>query len=178
MKKFLMIFLVALIGVGSVDAQENTKEELKAAREQLKSELKSKDVLKRQEKLAKLKAPDRTDVASVDELAVSSTTLLTSTKGFNGKVPELYKRTIGETVDGVTDVTVEKPTLEELTGVATDIATQIASVETAKDAVSKAADDAKALPPLKAPKALKSLNFSKDVLSLTLPELQLSAKVN
>jgi hypothetical protein len=67
--------------------------------------------------------------------------------------------------------------VEDLTGVAKDIATQIASVETAKDAVSSAAADIKSLSPLKAPKALKSLNYSKDVLSLALPEMQLNAKV-
>lgn len=160
-------------------AQETAKtaDELKAEREQLKAELKSKDTEKRQKKLEKLEDPGVVGVTSVDELAASSAALLVGTKGFNSTVPELYKRTIGETVDGVTDVTVQKPTLEELTKVSASIATTVAGVAAAQDAVQKAADDVKAMPKTKALKAVKSLNFSKDVLSLVLPELQLNAKV-
>jgi hypothetical protein len=79
MKKYLlMIFLVSLIGFVSTTAQGKTIDELKAEREQLKLELKSKDALKQQEKLAKLKTPDTVSVASVDELTASSITLLTA----------------------------------------------------------------------------------------------------
>ena len=181
MKKFfrLSIIMGVMLATASMGfAQEaKTADELKAEREQLKTELKSKDVQKRQEKLAKLQDPGTVGVASVDELAVSATALLVGTKGFNETVPELYKRTIGETVDGVTDVTVQKPSLEELTSLAASIATSIAGVAVAQNAVQKAADDVKTMPKMQAPKAAKSLNFSKDVLSLTLPELQLSAKV-
>ena len=48
----------------------------------------------------------------------------------NKDVPELYKRTLGETVEGVTDVTVKKPTLDELIGVATSITTLAKSFDT------------------------------------------------
>ncbi|KAA6334940.1 hypothetical protein EZS27_016790 [termite gut metagenome] len=158
-------------------AQEQTSDELKAEREALKSELKAEQTQERQKKLDELKDPGTVGTESVDKLAESSVLLLAGTKGFNETIPELYKRTIGETIDGVTDVTVQKPTLDELTNLAASIALQVTAVSETSDAVSKAAADVKALSPLKAPKALKSLNFSKDVLSLTLPELQLSAKV-
>jgi hypothetical protein len=85
-------------------AQEKTKDELKAEREVLKSEMKSTEAQERKAKIEKLKAPKTSGVASVDQLATSSTSILTSTKDINTQVPEMYKRTIGETVDGVTDV--------------------------------------------------------------------------
>lgn len=158
-------------------AQEKTKDELIAEREALKSEMKSKEAEERKAKFEKLKAPKTSGIASVDELATSLTKLLTSTKDINAQVPEMYKRTIGETVDGVTDVTVKKPTLEELVAFATNISTQIKAVSDASDAVTDASSDVKDASPMQAPKAAKSLNYSKDVLALVGPELQLNLKV-
>jgi len=158
-------------------AQEKTKDELIAEREALKSEMKSKEAEERKAKFEKLKAPKTSGIASVDELATSLTKLLTSTKDINAQVPEMYKRTIGETVDGVTDVTVKKPTLEELVAFATNISTQIKAVSDASDAVTDASSDVKDASPMQAPKAAKSLNYSKDVLALVGPELQLTLKV-
>jgi len=158
-------------------AQEKTKDELIAEREALKSEMKSKEAEERKAKFEKLKAPKTSGIASVDELATSLTKLLTSTKDINAQVPEMYKRTIGETVDGVTDVTVKKPTLEELVAFATNISTQIKAVSDASDAVTTASSDVKDASPMQAPKAAKSLNYSKDVLALVGPELQLNLKV-
>jgi hypothetical protein len=176
--KMTLVMGIMLAMTGAVYAQATkTVDELKAEREQLKSELKSKDAEKRQKKLKGLKDPGKVGVASVDELAASSVLLLTGTKGFSASVPELYKRTVGETIDGITEVNVQKPTLEELTGVATSIAATAAGVATAQDAVQKAVDDVKSMPKTSALKAAKSLNFSKDALSLVLPELQLNARV-
>jgi type II secretory pathway pseudopilin PulG len=176
--KMTLVMGIMLAMASAVYAQATkTAEELKAEREQLKTELKSKDAEKRRKKLENLKDPGVVDVESVDKLAASSTLLLTGTKGINASVPELYKRTVGETIDGVTEVNVQKPTLEELTAVATSIATTVAGVATAQDAVQKAADDVKSMPKTSALKAAKSLNYSKDALSLVIPELQLNAKV-
>ncbi len=88
-------------------AQEKQKTELKAEREVFKTEMKSKDAEERKAKFEKLKPPKKSGVGSVDQLAANSTKMLTSTKEINTIVPEMYKRTIGETVDGVTDVTVK-----------------------------------------------------------------------
>lgn len=158
-------------------AQEKTKDELKAEREALKSEMKSKDAEERKAKFEKLEAPKSSGVSSVDELATNSTKMLTSTKEINAQVPEMYKRTIGETVDGVTDVTVKKPTLEELVSLATNITTQIKAVSDASASVTTASSDVKSASPMQAPKATKSLNYSKEVLALVGPELQLNLKV-
>ena len=158
-------------------AQEKTKDELKAEREALKSEMKSKEAEERKAKFAKLEEPKASGVASVDELATNSTKMLTSTKEINAQVPEMYKRTIGETVDGVTDVTVKKPTVEELVTLAANITTQIKAVSDASAAVTTASSDVKNASPMQAPKATKSLNYSKEVLALVGPELQLNLKV-
>jgi seryl-tRNA synthetase len=178
-KSFFKAVLICGLMIATVHTAfaQKTADELKAEQEQLKTELKSKDVKKRHDKLAKMKDPGTVGVQSVDELAASSAKLLVATKEFNVTVPEMYKRTVGETVDGVTDVTVKKPTLDELTALATEIALAVSGVADAQSVVQTAASDIKSLPPTKAPKAAKSLNFSKDALSLVLPELQLNAKV-
>jgi hypothetical protein len=181
MKRILKMTLVmgimlAWAGTGYSQAAK-TADELKAEREQLKSEMKSKDAKKRQKKLESFSDPGTVGVPSVDELAASSLLLLVGTKGFSASVPELYKRTIGETVDGVTEVNVQKPTLKELLAVAASITATVEGVAKAQEAVKQAADDVKAMPKTSAFKAAKSLNFSKDALSVVLPELQLNAKV-
>lgn len=158
-------------------AQEKTKDELKAEREVLKSEMKSKEAEERKAKFEKLEAPKPSGVASVDQLATNSTSILTSTKSINAQIPELYKRTIGETVDGVTDVTVKKPTVEELAALALTITTQIKAVADASTAVTTASADIKNASPMQAPKATKALIYSKDALALAGPELQLNLKV-
>ena len=157
-------------------AQEKTKEELKAEREVLNSERKSAAAKEREEKMAKLEEPKASGIGSVDGLQTNSTKLLTSTKENNKLIPEMYKRTVGETVDGVTAVEVKKPTLAELTDLATNIATQIKAVSDASADVTKATGDVKGASPLQAPKGTESLNYSKDVLAIVGPELQLSLK--
>jgi hypothetical protein len=173
------ILCVGIIFSLSVNSytQASTADELNAEREMLKAEMKSKDAQKRKAKMEKLDAPQPTGLSSVDELATNSSEMLTATKEINVQVPEMYKRTIGETVDGVTDVTVKKPTLQEVTGLAQSIATQIKAVTDASDAVSAASSEVKSASPVQGLKATKSLNYSKDVLSLIGPELQMNLKV-
>lgn len=158
-------------------AQEKTKDELKAERDALKTEMKSKDAVERKEKIAKLEPPKTSGVASIDDLAANSTSILTSTKDINTQVPEIYKRTIGETVDGVTDVTVKKPTREELATLALTLATQIKAVAAATASVAGASADVKTASPMAAGKVAKSLNYSKEALALAAPELQMNLKV-
>jgi len=95
-------------------AQAKTQDELKAEREVLKAEMKSKDALDRKAKFEKMTVPNATGINSVDVLAKSTGDLLVTEKNINTLLPEMYKRTVGESVDGITDVTVKKPTLDEL----------------------------------------------------------------
>ncbi|KLT70246.1 MULTISPECIES: hypothetical protein [Flavobacterium] len=158
-------------------AQAKTKDELKAEREVLKSEMKSKDAEERKAKLEKLSAPKPSGISSVDGLAANSSQMLTSSKELNVLIPEMYKRTVGESVDGVADVTVKKPTLDELNALGLNIATQIKTVSEASATVATASTDLKGAGMMQAPKGAKSLNFSKDVMALVLPELNLNLKV-
>lgn len=158
-------------------AQEKTEDELKAEREVLKAEMKSEKAQERQAKYDKLTAPKTSGIRSVDDLATSSTSMLKSTKKNNEIIPDLYKRTIGETVDGVTDVTVKKPSLVELTTLSTNIAKQIKAVSESSESIKNASADIKKASPMKAPKGTKSLNYSKDVIALVGPELDLQQKV-
>lgn len=156
---------------------QKTKDELKAEREVLKSEMKSKDAEERKAKFEKLSEPKISGISSVDALAASSTKLLLSTKEMNLVIPEMYKRTIGESVDGIADVTVKKPSLDELATLGLNIANQIKTIGEAAASVAGIAGDIKSAGIMQAPKGLKSLNFSKDVIALILPELGLNLKV-
>lgn len=156
---------------------QKTKDELKAEREVLKSEMKSKDAEERKAKFEKLTEPKTSGIASVDELAANSSKMLLSTKEINVLIPEMYKRTVGESVDGIADVTVKKPTLDELTSLGLNIATQIKTVSDMSSTVAAASTDLKGAGIMQAPKGGKSLNFSKDVMALVLPELNMNLKV-
>ena len=156
---------------------QKTKDELKAEREVLKAEMKSKDAEDRKAKFEKLTEPKTSGISSVDGLATNSTKMLVSTKEINAIVPEMYKRTVGESVDGVADVTVKKPTSDELTALGLNIATQIKAVSDASASVTSASADIKNAGMMQAPKGTKSLNYSKEVLGLVLPELNLNLKV-
>ena len=171
-----MIFVVAIC-IGFVFSmqqncfgQEKTKDELKAEREVIKTEMKSQGVLDRQAKLEKMEFPKASGIQSVDDLASNSTVILAASKANTLLIPELYKRTIGETVDGITDQTVKKPTNEELATLALNLLAQIKAVADASDDISKAG----AMQKIKAP---KPLNYSKDILAMVGPELQLNLKM-
>lgn len=157
--------------------QAKTKDELKAERAELKTEMKSKDAEERKAKFEKLSEPKISGISSVDALAASSTKLLLSTKEMNLLIPEMYKRTVGESLDGIADVTVKRPSLDELATLGLNIANQIKTIGEASASVAGVASDIKSAGMMQAPKGLKSLNFSKDVISLILPELGLNLKV-
>lgn len=171
MKKTLLKLTFATALLFSTIAFGQTADELKAEREMIKKELKSEKAIERQKKLEKLESPKSSSIASIDELAVNSASLLMVTKDISKQVPELYKRTIGETVGGVTEITTDKPSLEELESVAKSIGAQLLLISNYVNIATSVAGDVTSANPLSAGKALKSVKFSKDVLSLTLPEL-------
>lgn len=182
MKKQIMLGLIFCFGLLLVFhqngiSQTKTKDELKAEREVLKSEMKSKEAMDRDAKLEKLQEPAGSELQVVDNLASSSTTLLRSTKEINEILPEMYKRTIGETIEGVTDVTVKKPKLEELTGLAANLIQQGKAIADLSKTIPTASDEVKKAKPMQAVKATKSLNYSKDVIALLAPEIELNLKI-
>lgn len=174
----ICISLILTVSQNS-NAQAKTSDELKAERDALKSEMQSSDAKKRDEKIEKMasESPFVCEISSLDGLASNSQQILLATKSINIQIPEIYKRTIGETIDGVTDITVKKPALDELIVLAKTIADQVTAVTNAVETMKGAADEAKSAPMLAKAKAIKTLNFSKDALALTGPELQLNLKV-
>lgn len=173
MKKVILgVFLTIL----SVAAFAQTADEIKAEKDALKTELKSEAYLARQQKLANLKVPDAIGIGSIDGLVATSALSLASVMQLNKDVPELYKRTLGETVDGVTDVTVKKPTLEELIGVATSITTLAASVAATISQIPGIAGDI-AGAGFGIMKAKKSAVFIKDANVLFIDELKSQGKI-
>ncbi len=88
------------------------------------------------------------------------------------QLENMYKRQIGETTDGVQDVTVEKPTLDEWMTFATTVAGEATSIKTAVDKVQDAATEAKTISenvakeknPMKAAKAAKTAKAATAVI--------------
>lgn len=164
MKKVLFVLVAfALLAMnGSVNAQ--TQEEMDASKE-------------RYAKLQKLKDPGKVGSTNIDALAVSSTKILATSLEITPQLENFYYRSIGQSEDGVTDVTVKKPTLEECVELSGMIALQTLAIKKATESIEAASGELKGIKnPMKAGKAGKSLNYSKDVLSLTGLESTFQAK--
>lgn len=155
-----------------------TSEELKAEREQLKSELKSKDVVSREEKLAKIsqKLPEPTNVQSVDGLVNISAGFLASVKSTNDFL-QTYKREIVETSGGEFDITNHKAKLSDYEKLAISLAESLVAIVSGMEQLKNVQSEIKSMSPLAARPALKSLDFSKDALSLSKDEISLQAKI-
>ena len=88
------------------------------------------------------------------------------------QLENMYKRQIGETTDGVQDVTVEKPTLDEWMTFAATVAGEATSIKAAVDKVQDAATEAKTISenaakeknPMKAAKAAKTAKAATAVI--------------
>lgn len=80
------------------------------------------------------------------------------------QLESMYKRQIGETEDGITDVTITKPTLDEWATFATTVAGEAVCIKEATDRAQAAADEAQGMVessskeknPMKAAKAAKT----------------------
>jgi len=180
-KSFLKVALmgVMLATTSIVFAQEaKTADELKAEREQLQTELKSKDTQKREEKLAKLaeKTPNETSLQSVDGLAKTAAGVLVAVKSGNDVLAQ-YKREVTDNGNGEIDVTAHKAKLNDYVQLATSLAATSALIATGTEQLKSAQDDAKSLSPLKAKPALSSVNFSSDALKLSAEEIALQTKL-
>lgn len=135
------------------------------------------DIAKSQKRAANLRAlcasyPKQCGYANVDgygksvwdaaDFAIKNSTLLEG----------LYKRQIGETIDGVTDVTVKKPTLDEWIELAATITAEGVSVKNAVDKAQSVAPEVKSIVesagqeknPLKAAKAAKGAKAASAIL--------------
>lgn len=151
MKK-VVLCMMALVCAVSVSAQ--TAEEMQASKE-------------RAAKLEKLVQPKNCGIATVDGLTSAVGLVAVESIQITPLLQGLYYRSIGQTEDGVTDVTVKKPTLEELTELSARIGTQAAAVAAATKLVPAAGEELKGVKnPMKLAAATKSVKYSKDVLEI------------
>lgn len=125
----------------------------------------SKDRYAKLEKLVKKGSPKETGLASVDGLAVGSTAVMAESLQITPLLDNLYARSIGETKEGVTDVTLKKPTLEECMELSARIAKQALVAKETSERVQNVVSEVKGVKnPMTAGKAVKSLDYSKDVI--------------
>lgn len=158
MKRFL--FVTAALLVMSVSfCFGQSKEDIKAS-------------IDRCAKLEKLcsKQPKQTGVPDVDTYVQGVYNAAISSVASSALLQNLYYRQIGETKDGVTDVTIKKPTVEELVALGetlTEEGVSIAEAGKGAEAATKASSNKN---PMKAAKIASALAFTKDAYPVLLEE--------
>lgn len=160
MKKLLLVFVTIFMVAGLNVANAQTKDEMKASQE-------------RMEKLAKLcqKEPKSTGVADVDMYVRKVYDSAILSMATTEQLQNLYYRSIGETKDGVTDVNVKKPTIDELTTLSATIAAQAITVKDAATIADKALAASKSQKnPMKAAKIATVLGFTTDAYPVIVEE--------
>lgn len=130
------------------------------------------------EKLSKAiaKTPKQSGVAEIDEYVVGSNAAAVGAVGTAEKLHNLYSRQIGETTDGVTDVTVSKPTTNDWIELGAAVTTQTAGLAAVTDAGVKASKAVKDAPKMKAVGLAKNVKWSGDVLPVVGEALAEQAK--
>lgn len=159
MKKFFSILVIALMAISSVSAQS------------IKDE-----VAKSQERAARLQALCNDFKAcgngNIDGYGNSIKEAAAFAIMNSEQLENLYKREIGETKDGVQDVTITKPSLTDWATLATTVAGEGAKIKEAVDKAKNAGEEAKNLSteatsvknPLKAAKAAKTAKAATAVI--------------
>ncbi len=180
MKKLLFSTVIMLLTAFSVNAQQKTEAELKAEREQIASELNSKDVIKRQEKLQKLHEKavkvKKTDLGSIDGLLETSTAVLGTVMSANDLLKK-YGTEIKDNGNGDIEITKYEAGLDDYIKLGVDLANAALLAADGAKRLESAQDDAKKLSPLKAKDALSSVSYSVDVLKLSAEEIALQTRI-
>ena len=151
MKKVLLLF-VAMAFAMSINAQS------------VSEQMDNLDKLCVKLEKALSKAPKPCGVSDVDAYVEACKLSATGAVGTAAKLKDLYKREIGTTTDGVTEVTETKPTLEDWMELGVAITAQSAGVTKAGEAAANAAKAVKDAPKMKAVGMTKSVKWSGDIL--------------
>ena len=180
MKKTLLSLVVVLAAVFTVNAQEKTAAELKSDREQLAVELQSEAVVQRQEDFQKLEAKaqkvEQTNLGSVDGLAETSTSLLTTIKSAN-ELLKNYRTEITDNGNGDIEIAKYEASLNDYVELGKSLVAAAALAADGAQRLKSAKDDVKKLNPLKAKAALNSVNFSTDAINLSVDEIALQTRI-
>lgn len=158
MKKYLLMLVSVLALVGSANAQ--VKDEIQKSRE-------------RAAKLETLCADYKTSGnEKIDAYGNAVKEAAVYAVANSVQLENLYKRQIGESKDGSTEVTIEKPTAEEWTSLAATIAGEGAYLAAASKLAPEAVDEAKTMQqkvngeknPMKKGKLVKASKAALDVV--------------
>lgn len=132
MKKVLLtaIAMMALVVAGNAQTKDDIQQSEKRVAE-----------------LQKLvdNSPKSTGISDLDKYAESVKNAAALSISNSEQLSNFYYRQIGETKDGVTDVTIKKPTLEEWLNLSLTIAGEAESLKKAKDSAEAAAKQLQAL---------------------------------
>lgn len=151
MKKVVLCMMALMCAIG-VSAQ--TTEEMQASKE-------------RAAKLEKLVQPKKCGIATIDELTSAASRVAVESIQITPLLQGLYYRSIGQAENGVTDVTVKKPTVNELMELSSRIGKQAVAVADATKLIPEAGEELKGVKnPMKLAAATKSVKYSTDVLEI------------
>lgn len=180
MKKTLLGLMLMLVTTFSVSAQQKTDAELKAEREQIASELKSKDVVKRQKDLVKLneKAANvaTTGLGSIDGVANVSKSVLRTVTSANELLNQ-YRMEITDNGNGEVEIAKYSANLDDYVKLAANLVQAGVDAANGVQQLKGAKDDAKKLNPMQAKPALSSVSFSTDALKTSGEEIALQTKI-
>lgn len=153
MKRFLLTIAVAVVSMAfSANAQT------------ISADFSKMDQLVGKLSKAIEKTPKQTGVTEIDQYVEGSQAAAIGATATADKLHNLYSRQIGETTDGVTDVTVTKPELNDWVELGSAVATQTAGLAAVTDAGIKASEAVKQAPKMKAIALAKNVKWSGDVL--------------
>lgn len=166
MKKMILALVVLFMATTLNVVNAQTREEMKASQE-------------RMEKLAKLCQKDQksTGVGEVDSYVKNVRDAAILSMATTEQLHGLYYRQIGETKDGVQDVTIKKPTVEELTVLSVTIVAQGVAIKDAGASAEQAMAASKSQKnPMKVAKITTALAFTKDAYPVLMEESVAQAK--
>lgn len=170
MKK-IFISLLVLFTVSLVNAQE-ANEQVDVKAQIAKSEKRCAELTDLCEKLKKESGNEE-----VDDYAAAVVVAATASMVNSENLENFYYREIGETKDGVTDMNIKKPTLEEWITLGAGIAAEATSISAASNKTEAAVKAAKSQKnPMKAAKIMKHCETSTKALKILTEESVESAK--
>lgn len=109
--------------------------------------------------------PKACGAQKVDKFGASITEAAVLAIENSGKLADLYRRTVGETKDGVTDVEIKKPTVEECVSLSTSIAGEGTMLTEAGKSLEDAGKELKELTSQKSPKAIKQAKGATSIIA-------------
>jgi len=145
--------------------------------ETLLAELDSEEAEERQAEIEGLERPKDCGVSSIDNLTEKTTALVLSTQEIKVRIPEIVANMTSEVADSLDNAKLQKPSNDELVELSEEITSKLEEVTEATAEIAEATDELQKISPLKAAKALKSLNYSKKAIALVAPELKMNLEV-